>query len=99
MPFTEKEQKKLEELELAFSTLNDPQVQTSPSVGHVFAIPYEKHRHKKELKVLTEKIADLRAKKILSEKNMDPDTNYGEFYKLRDEEEKKMIDVETKDEQ
>jgi hypothetical protein len=97
MPFTKKEQKKLDELELAFSALSDPRVQTSPSVGHIFAIPYEKHRREKELKTLAEKIADLRAKKILSEKNMDPDTNYNEFYKLRDEEEKKLIGIVSTD--
>ena len=94
MPFTEKEQKKLEELERTFEVLNDPHVQTSPSLGGVFAVLCEKKRREKELGGLVQKIADLRAKKNLSEMGKDPDANCGEFYKVRAEEEKKILDAE-----
>lgn len=91
MPFTEKQQKKLEELERAFEVYSNPQVQMSQSIGGVFGAIYEPTRRNKETENIATKIADLRARKILSEKGMDPNIDFSEFYKVRSEEEERLF--------
>lgn len=90
MSFTEKDQKKLEELERKHEVLSDPNVQYhNPSAGGLLSYFVHKGTNR-DLQQAKKELAEMRTLKIMHERGLDRHKDADDYYNIRDEEEEKL---------